>query len=440
MDKDKDVLFGWLAGRAGVDFELAQALATSQSDIIKQIQRLEETLTAQIHELHQNKLAGQLIESRDGELTNLRSEMQAFAERIGRLEYAARPVGQPDESLREEMAVLQVRLSERQNRLEARHSDFEILEQNVTAKIRGFEGKLEDRLRNDESGKGELGYLKSEIDALMERLGQVEQATQQVETFTTNDAHGFQGSVASLRAEIAALKNEFSEQQDKLQPTQSLIKEHDESLSEQVHEIEHRLTQQDESLAGGYTHLKEAIGAEIAAFHAQFDERQNRLEAQHGTIEKIERNITAKLRELEQQVGQKFRFLDSRDAELRQLKAETQTLARQLVHIGSAAQHSQKEATGYIQGMMESPVPPDAVKLSRDEENSSGRSNHAGAHASAKKEAPHNHYSQKDSGLESEKEQFRQLQLRMSAEIESVRAQLKERNGRWKVRKRTSSI
>jgi len=346
MDKNKDVLFGWLAGRAGVDFELAQALAASQSDIIKQIQQLEETLTAQIHELHQNKLAGQLLESRDGELTNLRSEMQAFAERIGRLEYAARPVGQPDESLREEIAALQMRLSERQNRLEASHSDFEILEQNITAKIRGFEGTLEDRLRSDES------------------------------------------------------------------------------LSEKVQEIEHRLTQQDKSLAGRETHLKEAIGAEMVAFQAQFVERQNRLEAQHGTIEKIERDITAKLRELEQQVGQKFRFLDSRDAELRQLKAETQTLARQIVHIGSAAQHSQKEATGYVQGAVESAIPPDAV----------------GAQASAKEEAPHNHYSQKDSGLESEKEQFRQLQLRMSAEIESVKAQLKERNGRWKVRKRISSI
>ncbi|MPZ77078.1 MAG: hypothetical protein GEU77_11200 [Deltaproteobacteria bacterium] len=178
----------------------------------------------------------------------------------------------------------------------------------------------------------------------------------------------------------------------------------------------------------------------MAEFQAQFNERQNRLEAQHGTIEKIERDITAKLRELEQQVGQKFRFLDSRDAELRQLKAETQTLARQIVHIGSAAQHSEKEATGYVQGAMESAIPPDVVKLSRAEENSSGRGNHAAAQASAKEEATHNHYSQKDSGLESEKEQFRQLQLRMSAEIESVRAQLKERNGRWKIRKRTSSI
>jgi hypothetical protein len=51
-----------------------------------------------------------------------------------------------------------------------------------------------------------------------------------------------------------------------------------------------------------------------------------------------------------------------------------------------------------------------------------------------------NGVAQKNAELETEREQLRQLQLRMSAEIERVRAQLKERNGRWKVRKETTSM
>ena len=36
---------------------------------------------------------------------------------------------------------------------------------------------------------------------------------------------------------------------------------------------------------------------------------------------------------------------------------------------------------------------------------------------------------------DSEKEQMKQVQQRMAAEIERVRAELKEKSGRWKVRK-----
>jgi thioredoxin reductase len=49
-------------------------------------------------------------------------------------------------------------------------------------------------------------------------------------------------------------------------------------------------------------------------------------------------------------------------------------------------------------------------------------------------ESPRNPGEQSFSG-DTEKEQMRQLQQRMAAEIERVRAELKEKSGRWKVRK-----
>jgi len=48
--------------------------------------------------------------------------------------------------------------------------------------------------------------------------------------------------------------------------------------------------------------------------------------------------------------------------------------------------------------------------------------------------SPRNPGEQSLSG-DAEKEQMKQLQQRMSAEIERVRAELKEKSGRWKVRK-----
>jgi thioredoxin reductase len=49
-------------------------------------------------------------------------------------------------------------------------------------------------------------------------------------------------------------------------------------------------------------------------------------------------------------------------------------------------------------------------------------------------ESPRNPGEQSFSG-DTEKEQMRQVQQRMAAEIERVRAELKEKSGRWKVRK-----
>ena len=49
-------------------------------------------------------------------------------------------------------------------------------------------------------------------------------------------------------------------------------------------------------------------------------------------------------------------------------------------------------------------------------------------------ESPRNPGEQSNS-RDAEKEQLKQLQQRMSAEIERVRAELKEKSGRWKIRK-----
>ena len=43
----KDVLYGWLVGRAAADLGLAQAIAASESQRAEQIKRLEEALLGQ---------------------------------------------------------------------------------------------------------------------------------------------------------------------------------------------------------------------------------------------------------------------------------------------------------------------------------------------------------------------------------------------------------
>jgi hypothetical protein len=55
MGKGKEMLVGWLVGKAGVDFGVAQALAASDAQAAEQLKRLEETLVARISELQKEK-------------------------------------------------------------------------------------------------------------------------------------------------------------------------------------------------------------------------------------------------------------------------------------------------------------------------------------------------------------------------------------------------
>ena len=53
----KDVLYGWLVGRAAADLGLAQAIAASEAQRVEQIRRLEEALLGQMRELQNSQAA-----------------------------------------------------------------------------------------------------------------------------------------------------------------------------------------------------------------------------------------------------------------------------------------------------------------------------------------------------------------------------------------------
>src|SRR3990172_8375876 len=240
MGKGKDMLVGWLVGKAGVDFGVAQALAASDAQAAEQLKRLEETLVARISELQkEQKIGGEIPEGYVRELSALQAELQGFAKRMslveaagqqterfgnqlrgeiaalkaelveqqGRLQPADSVIRRVEEALgtriqesqdqiakaqgrldgREtqlkeafsaELIALHAQLGERQDRLDARHSTIEKLLKNVCANLQALEGWLSDKLRVIESSSGELGQIKSDMRAVAQRMAEVEFAAQ----------------------------------------------------------------------------------------------------------------------------------------------------------------------------------------------------------------------------------------------------------------------
>ena len=141
MGSGKDTLFNWLVRKAEADLGLAQAFAAGETQRVDQIKHLETTLVGQIAELQH-----QILESRDAELNDLKSEISVYSDRMRRIEGAKAP-GTPPKSLFMTSWAFYGRNSAVDKRtLETRYSGFERLEESFGAQIRALEDRIEKSL------------------------------------------------------------------------------------------------------------------------------------------------------------------------------------------------------------------------------------------------------------------------------------------------------
>ncbi|MGH7771605.1 MAG: hypothetical protein ACREQA_05155, partial [Candidatus Binatia bacterium] len=107
--------------------------------------------------------------------------------------------------------------------------------------------------------------------------------------------------------------------------------------------------------------------------------------------------------------------LESRDAQLRDLKSEMHVLVERMTRVESVTRQAQASATSEVQ---------------RAEESLNAKIYNLESQERAREESLENRDAQlveKSSSLEAEKEQVKKLQEQMSAEIEKVRSELRER-------------
>src|SRR5438034_6718395 len=130
----KDVLFGWLVGRAAADLGLAQALAASEAQRAEQFKRLEDSLLAQIRELQNRNISGSDSAVQAIELGDVKAEIRGIFERMGGLEAATQQFADMPEVFRTEVAALQIQWNQRQSGLETQRSEFEKIAESLAAR------------------------------------------------------------------------------------------------------------------------------------------------------------------------------------------------------------------------------------------------------------------------------------------------------------------
>ncbi len=197
------------------------------------------------------------------------------------------------------VGLLEAQLRENKKRLHTKESAIRQLEESLTAKVQ----ELEHRLTETE-----------DLTALLEKRN---------------------AEIASLRSEtetrVGLLEAQLRENEKRLNTKESAIRQLEESLTAKVQELEHRLTEK-EDLTG----LLEKRNAEIASLRsetetrvglleAQLQENKKRLHTKESAIRQLDESLTVELKDLEAQLSEKGALLEVRQADLNDLRSKLDT-------------------------------------------------------------------------------------------------------------------
>jgi hypothetical protein len=340
------------------------------------------------------------------------------------------------------------------------------IENDIAARLGDFDAKLTENLGATEGRRADLDQLKSVIRALEERLGQLE-ATHQDPQIAAAEVRRTQQLASTLGTELALLKADLNRKEsglqqvgmridafegtleDKLQEMQNrLLREHqafesrDRQLQELKNDIENLIRRVTETESAAHqTHalvvieneqahqFRDALRAELETLKVQSKDQQLR----DSVVQRIEENLNIKISELQHQLGQRTRLFDHRDVEFRELKAQIRSLSEKIVEVDAAQPLSGTDS----KPTHESAALPADLSISRplgvEPSIVANRADEGGPNVvprvTPSTDTPVDHL------FPANKEQLKQLQERMSAEIERARAELREKSSRWKVRR-----
>ncbi|HEX2228766.1 MAG TPA: hypothetical protein VHM64_16640 [Candidatus Binatia bacterium] len=341
MGKNNDSLFDWLVRKAEADLGVAQALAVCEAQRTDQIKQLESALVGQISELQY-----QVIETREAELMDLKSEISACAERIARFETTATTAKAAKQAV-QELENISGKLTARQTELEGRHTGLEKLAEALGSDIRALQEDLKDKLDGIKSVQAETRHFQSETRSLADRIAQAESVTWQFRTLALRNAEQLEQTTGSLNSEIASLNTsvaELNKKQRELRLPNILLQE----LGAKIEEIQERINQaqngqaerdvrlghldsglctlaermaQLEELAGRNHSLIQAEMNSAAGFRNRTAEELSAIGARlndpaiHRNLQELELRLSAKIQESQHHAAQKFMLLEARETE-----------------------------------------------------------------------------------------------------------------------------
>ncbi len=288
----KDVLYGWLVGRAAADLGLAQAIAASEAQRVEQIRRLEEALLGQMRELQNSQAAA----------------------------------GSAGDSAAVDLLQDQVRqFSERQNALEAQQLTSGQIEAQLAAKIRELEAFIEQP--PTAIANPEVSALRAQMAGLVERIADAEAAASR-EPIPADTRLAQEQIALAVREQTEALESSWQKKLDGLQleirEKAALLRLRDGELSEVRVQL------------AGVAKRLDYVAATPPAEASASEREAERALWQRDSDERL----TARLRELGDEIRGKLHGVTSAKVDQEQFRGETLALTARIAQLEQSNQNA----------------------------------------------------------------------------------------------------
>jgi hypothetical protein len=342
------------------------------------------------------------------------------------------------------------------------------VEESLAARLAIVEDSLNELRRLDERQFTKGSDLKLEMSALAERMAKAEFSAQQVQAMSAVDSQRAEQSAGALKMELTSLQAEVTERFRRFQAPEAALTALEERFALKCDEMHSRIAQtrqQNESHdqrlqqfssdlqtvlrrvsdAEGDAHQTRALMVNEREQNAQqrdglrsgHEALRAQLNADHADREHdtalpdLEENLRRQIAELDNQLSKRLRLLEQRDGDFRQFMAPPQTL-------GQPSLRAEISLPVFPAAPLPPPVagPVDINGLGAQPE-ASIRPNAPSADKPPQDAAANLLESplSKDILNSGNRDQLKLLQERISADIERARNELREKSGRWKVRR-----
>ena len=341
----KDVLFGWLVGRAAADLGLAQALAASEAQHADKFKQLEASLLAQIQELQNSPNAPFGAAHQSDELEQLKAAMQSIFERMGGLESLAQQFTQAPELLKHEVARLQAGLGERQSLVETQYSRFEKVASDLVARVEQLENQEPAKPEGLDHAISEIVDLKLALQSLTDHIARVDLATQTIQTHTVSEIERTEKFASEfIKEESAALKAEVFQRLRDYAPTDAIVQRLDEQGQKRADELRDGIEQNTSSLA--------RLAADQGALRSDLQRFSERLETMPMALavdfaterdrlnHEMDDRVAVRLREFADAIRQEVSAVEELKVDRGHVDTEINSLADRMAHIEGAIEQA----------------------------------------------------------------------------------------------------
>jgi chromosome segregation ATPase len=224
--------------------------------------------------------------------TSLGDEINELMHRINGLKAAVKhreeeikkETQQVIQTLSEDFAVLETRLKDAEETVRRKESVSQKMEERLSAEIRALQNELNTEKETLQSRDQEISDLKSNVDARVKQITELEAAIKQANAQT------------AIEADRSA-------------------------------------------------QLTERFNAKITALEAEIRDTREIIRSKETTITALEQNLAAKIQDFENKLRNKERLLADRDAEIKDLKAKLQVLTGKIQEMSSFLQQAEALAT-----------------------------------------------------------------------------------------------